>query len=159
MQGIKTTSLDDKKEEIKSLYWEEGLSLTDLRERYDIPQATLVRVLDRLKIPRRSISEANQLAFKQGKRSSFKTGRHKNKAGYVSIWNPEHPNAIGNGYVKEHRLVMEKHLGRLLISNEEVHHRNGIKDDNRIENLELVLKKTHFGQVCCPYCNKDFKIK
>lgn len=71
--------------------------------------------------------------------NNWRGGRHKrNQTGYIVIHSPDHPNRTANGYVFEHRLVMEKHLGRYLTAEEVVHHKNGIKDDNRIENLELV---------------------
>lgn len=71
------------------------------------------------------------------KGSNWKGGRSKN-SGYVLIWKGDHPNANCDNYILEHRLVMEEHLGRYLESWEVVHHVNGVRDDNRIENLELL---------------------
>jgi hypothetical protein len=57
--------------------------------------------------------------------------------GYVYIWEPDHPNSNKQGYVAEHAKVMASILGRSLLPEEEVHHRNRKRDDNRPENLEL----------------------
>lgn len=95
-----------------------------------------------------------------GKRSmAWKGGKIRDKFGYIQIWMPQHPNAKLAGYIHEHRLIMSEHLNRPLESTESVHHKNGIKDDNRIENLELMTKRVHRGEVCCPYCNHKFTIR
>src|SRR5689334_18211752 len=67
----------------------------------------------------------------------WRGGRTRHKAGYVMLRVPEHPRAGKGNYVFEHIVVMEQILGRYLLPTESVHHRNGVRDDNRPENLEL----------------------
>ena len=73
----------------------------------------------------------------------YQDGRYELKTGYVAVLSPQHPNKVAGNYVLEHRLVMEKHIGRFLRNDEIVHHINGIRDDNRIENLELMTSSEH----------------
>lgn len=98
----------------------------------------------------------------------WKGGRYKTRDGYVMVKNEENYNDgictdKSRRYVLEHRLVMEKHLGRKLNPNEVVHHKNGIPDDNRFENLELSNFSEHGTRtvnggfrVKCPDCGREF---
>lgn len=70
-------------------------------------------------------------------------GRKRQSEGYVLVYAPDHPNKDRNGYVLEHRLVIEKSLGRILRSDEIVHHINGDKQDNRLCNLFLTNRADH----------------
>ena len=67
--------------------------------------------------------------------------------GYVLSYAPDHPNANaqGKGYVRRSRLVMEEYLDRYLEPEEIVHHLNHKRDDDRIENLELMTNSEHLS--------------
>ena len=89
-----------------------------------------------------------------------KTGNYR----YAVVKN--HPKATKNGYVLLHRVIMENHLNRLLDDNEVVHHINGDKLDNRIENLQAMLNSEHVRlhkstgrtiiNLKCPWCGNSF---
>lgn len=83
------------------------------------------------------LSKSHKGLFTREKNPMWKGGRIERVTGYKGILSPTHPNKDHMGYVLEHRLVMEKHIGRYLKPEEVVHHINGIRDDNRIENLIL----------------------
>lgn len=103
--------------------------------------------------------EDNYNPYCRGELSPLWKGGKMLLSGYIYVKAYDHPFRNSSDYVAEHRLVMEKHLGRYLTPNEEVHHKNGIKTDNRIENLEIVLKSSHNGKIHCPFCEKEFALK
>jgi hypothetical protein len=77
--------------------------------------------------------------YKRGKdHSMWKGGRRLNDAGYVLLSDHRgHPNANRHGTIREHIFVMSEFLGRPIAECETVHHRNTIRHDNRIDNLQL----------------------
>ena len=99
--------------------------------------------------------EKMSIAQRGEKGHHWKGGRIGDGHGYIYIWvTPDSPflpmgvmvskrGRTWGGYIREHRLVMAKQVGRCLLKSEMVHHLNGIRDDNRFENLALVSVKSH----------------
>lgn len=100
-----------------------------------------------------------QKMLRQGKlHPNWKGGRNTDQFGYIRVQllpgDPYYAMSqkgkkmrCGTSMVYEHRLVMAKHLGRLLKPDEPVHHLNGVKHDNRIENLCLLSPHTHHSKM------------
>ncbi len=80
-------------------------------------------------------SNARKTMFKKGDMPPKFRGKSIDKFGYIYIYSPKHPYHNARNNVFEHRLVIEKHIGRYLLRHEVGHHINEIKDDNRPENL------------------------
>ena len=91
--------------------------------------------------------------------SSWTDGRHHRADGYIERWiSPDdffHPMVNHHNYILEHRLVMAQYLKRHLLAWEIIHHINGIKDDNRIENLVLLKSKAQH----MPYTRLEREVK
>jgi hypothetical protein len=88
----------------------------------------------------------NRSMSKGSTNARWKGGRFVSSNGYIYLLRPDHPNALKKGtpgYVAEHRLVMSEHLGRPLDTSELVHHKNGNKQDNHIDNLALISRPEH----------------
>lgn len=78
-----------------------------------------------------------------GEKALHWKGGRKNNNGYIMVYAPDHPHCDSQGYVRQHRLVVEDHLNRLLEKDEIVHHLNHKRNDNRIENLRIMTKQDH----------------
>lgn len=89
---------------------------------------------------RRRLSEVRKCSY-NGLNGYGHTKLH--PRGYVLTYAPLHPKAHKDGYVMLHTVIIEQNIGRYLYPDEVVHHKNHIRDDNRIENLELMKKNDH----------------
>jgi transposase-like protein len=124
--------------------WEAGESQHTIGVLLGVSQSRISRAL--LRAGFRSEKRPNQ----RERHGRWKGGRMRTMEGYVRVLvEPSDPMASMRdhaGYVPEHRLVMSRHLGRPLSSSETVHHKSGVRDDNRLENLEVRQGKHGNGQ-------------
>lgn len=140
-------------EEIVRMY-QNGYSMQGIAKELGIGYTKTRNVIIRAGIVR-SRGEATTVAYKKGRRVPFcdpnrkgdmnpawKGGRHTMK-GYLKVWVPEHPYCDSKGYVFEHRLVVEKYIGRYLRTDEIVHHKDGVRSHNDIDNLQITNSKEH----------------
>ena len=81
--------------------------------------------------------------FSGSKHPNWKGGIKIDKSGYILTKCKDHPYSNSQGYMRQHRLVMEGHIGRYLESYEIVHHINHKVQDNRIENLQITISSDH----------------
>lgn len=153
---------------IVKLYTEKHMAMKRIAKELNIAVGTVYNYLKRNRVKSRRIKDyevtekqkeaarKNGLAHK-GKILSEETKRkiseakkihcagHKKqrKDGYICVYYPDHINSTKDGYIMEHHLVMEKHIGRPIQKDEVVHHINSIRNDNRLENLQLMTQKEH----------------
>lgn len=105
------------------------------------------------------------------KHPKWKGGRITSTTGYVMLYMPKHPSADKKGYVAEHRFVIEQSLGVTLNRSSVVHHINGNRSDNRLENLQLTNGIAHanihkiwsykrlFVPHKCQHCDNDAAVR
>jgi HNH endonuclease len=134
------------REELHRLYHEERLSQAQIAARFGVTPGAIHWRMCRWGIPARDMTEARieaaRTRFSGPNNPRWKGGRtHVN--GYVLVQAPDHPRVDHRGYVREHILVWEEAHGTLLPDGWHVHHKNGVKDDNRPENLEAMTHGEH----------------
>jgi len=94
-----------------------------------------------------SFIQSHKDRWMKEKNPKWKGGTYKTTRGYILEKCSTHPFCDKKGYVKQDRLVIEKSIKRFLKPNEIVHHINGIKDDNRFENLKLFNNQTEHNKI------------
>jgi HNH endonuclease len=127
--------------------YESGLTQLQVAERFGYTQRAVFKLFKKAGYKSRGLGKRNQ----EGENNDNWNGGKTKHKGYVLVRNPEHPRA-SNGYVYEHILVMEKHLGRYLAwkehghpDNEIIHHKNKNRKDNRLSNLVLTTPAEHLN--------------
>lgn len=130
---------DEFKSFLVNEYLEKKRSMTNIAKELGVARIIVSRYLDKYGIPKRTKSEQQR----RERSSNWHGGRGITSHGYVKIFLPEHPFASSAGYVYEHRLVVEKSIGRYLTSDEKVHHIDQNKQNNDIHNLLVLSNQNH----------------
>lgn len=146
MSGRPRMNTEAMHDEVRKLR-EEGVSQQNIGKLVGVSQAVVGRILGKIGMPRRVV-------LAQERHGNWKGGVVTTGSGYTAVSGGEFPEMRDmNGYTLEHRLVMARHLGRPLTRHETVHHINGDRKDNRIENLQLRKGKhgkgVRFICACC----------
>lgn len=157
------------KDVLKKLYLDEELPMWKIAETLNIAVGSVHKYLKMYMIPTREphkgfkgkhhkdktreiisqktkgkkVSIETRLKISQSRKLKGVGHKKNTNDGYIRIYCPTHPKSTSDGYVFEHRLIMEKHIGRYLRDDEVVHHINHVRNDNRLENLELMTFKEH----------------
>ena len=134
---------------LRKMYIVDGMSSTEIGKLLGVNGITVRRWLIRFGMDVRKSRETLSLMFQRGVRDQtgernpvWKGGRFKTARGYVKVKCPEHARADDGGYVWEHVLIWEREHGPLPVD-WVVHHLNGVRDDNRPENLFGMHSKRH----------------
>ena len=133
--------------ELEDLYFSKGLSFAQVGEVLGVTAGAIQYHFAKLGIKGRSHDDGLLLLGKQGRFTGEKnprwTGGRYLGNGYWHLRRADHPRAGARGYVREHIIVWEEANGCSLPDKWHVHHKNGIKTDNRIENLEAMPPGAH----------------
>lgn len=130
------------KQLLEKLYWDQNLSARQISELLGTGHHR--NLLDQMK--KFGIIRRKNIANQTGEtNSNWKGGRKINHHGYVEILKHEHPKCDHKGYVLEHRVVWEEYHKACLLPWAHVHHKNNIRTDNQIENLEAMTKGQHIA--------------
>jgi hypothetical protein len=135
------------KEWLRRKYIDEQRSAKEIAEMVGSSVGNIKSALAILGVKTRNAKEALAVKYPDGrfgdKAANWKGGKVLNN-GYIFVYAPDHPAATpDNPHVQEHRLVMEKVLGRYLREDEVVHHRDGDRQNNDPDNLEVKSRAQH----------------
>lgn len=131
MRTGRPRTLEIPKDELKRLS-DNGARLGELAKKYKCSKQTILNRMNEAGVKSHPVSSL------PGKLNpAWKGGKYLDRDGYILVYSPNHPYATKDNRVREHRLVMEKNIGRYLLPNEVVHHIDGNKQNNSIENLKL----------------------